>query len=582
MTEPRHAASSAPTRGPSIATIAAVVAIAVLWGHGLILGDAYTARLISLAGIAAILVLGYQLIFGHAGALSLAHGAFFAVGAYVAGLLSVRMDLPFILTVSAATTAGAVAALVVAVPVLRLQTHAFALATLAFAQLALLVALHGGEFTGGANGIVGVARPEIAGWTVPRGMPHAALIWIFVALAAFVVHRATAGYRRQAFAVARTDPIAAAAMGIDPATLRVRAFVLAGLLAGLAGALQAHTLGVVSPETAQFEVLVTTLAMTVIGGANRIAGAVLGAVLLIHLPEWLRDLDGWYLFAYGAALLATIVFIPEGLAGQLDRRRPHERIPPSLPGGRPVQRDRTTELTVRGVAKSFGGVRALRDVSVTVAAGEILAIIGPNGSGKSTLLNVMSGLVRPDGGRMTLNGCDLASRSAAHHARIGIGRTFQTPTLPAGLTVAAAVALPAQVTGIALPVDALLAKTGLTDLRDRDAASLPLGLRRRVEIARALALSPRILLLDEPAAGLSTGERASLATLLRTLAREGIAIVVVDHAMDFLLPLADRVACLDAGRLIALGRPEAVRRDPAVIAAYLGDQGDSENDDADP
>ncbi len=485
-------------------------------------------------------------------------------------------------------------AALVAAPVLRLASHYFALATLGLAQVVLLAVVNGGELTGGALGITGVPGIGVLGWTLPRGMPLAVMVWAVVALGAWLSHRLTRGLTGAAYGVLRGDALAADAIGLDRGRLRFSAFLLSAAYAGAAGALSAHAIGVVSSETLEFPVMVGCLAMTVIGGSTRIAGAILGALLLVHLPEWLRFLEGYAVLAYGAALLAAIIAAPEGIAGLLASRWLRGTLPtdltpsPITPGPAPGWGD--SVLEARGLTKRFGGIVALDGVDITLAPGEILGVIGPNGSGKTTLANLLTGFAAADAGTVRLAGRRLDGTDAAAIALAGIARSFQTPALPPDLSALDAVAVArASIArrigfGVALAghdagaerirVEAealgLLARLGAAGAAATRCGKLAPGLARRVEIARALALEPRLLILDEPAAGLDESEQRELATLLTELAQEGLALIVIEHNMEFLLPVADRVLALDQGRVIAHGVPAEIRRDPAVVAAYFG------------
>ncbi|MGH7124174.1 MAG: branched-chain amino acid ABC transporter permease, partial [Stellaceae bacterium] len=266
----------------------AVLTILVLGGIGLYggtLASPYGLRVLTLAGCQALLVLGYQFIFGHAGALSLAQGAFFGLGAYTTAILGTRFHWDFAVTFPLSILVPLAIAGIVAAATLRLASHYFALATLGLAQVALLVAVNAGDWTGGALGLTGVPGISFLGETVPRGLPLAETVWGAVALGAWLAWRLTRGLTGTAYAVLRSDPIAAAATGLAQARLRFAAFLLSAAYAGAAGALQAHTIGVVSSETLEFSAMVTCLAMTVIGGSTRVPGALIGALLLTYLPE---------------------------------------------------------------------------------------------------------------------------------------------------------------------------------------------------------------------------------------------------------------------------------------------------------
>ncbi|MEJ1975774.1 MAG: ATP-binding cassette domain-containing protein [Acetobacteraceae bacterium] len=530
-------------------------------------------RVTTMAGISALLAIGYGLIFGHAGALSLCQATFFGIGAYVSGALSAFHGWSYLATVPPSLLAASLLAVLVAVPTLRLGAHAFALATLAVSQAAVLIAVQWAGVTGGADGIAGVPPPDLLGWAVPRGWPALILVWSLVAAGAAAAAWFTAGRRGQALALLRANPLALGPLGIDQRRLQGAAFLLSAALAALAGTLQPHLVRVVSPGVLDFPVMVACLTMTVVGGRLRPAGAILGALLLTWLPEWLRGFDQWYLFAYGAALLLAIVAAPDGILGALEaaRRRLRPEPPPPLPAMTPLPPGaaQPAGLRVAGVTRSFGGMRALDGVTFAAPPG-ITGVIGPNGSGKTTLLNVISGIVRPDGGSVRLDGVDLAALPAHRVARTGVARTFQTPVLIDDATVLDNIRVAGVTAGQAL---FCLASMGLAAQAARRAGSLPQGTRRLVEIARALARRPRLLLLDEPAAGLTQAEQARLAVRLAALAQTGLSLLIVEHAMPFLMPLATHMVCLDQGRVIAEGTPDAVRSNPLVLDAYLGRPG---------
>ncbi len=470
-------------------------------------------RLVTLIGIYALLGLGYQLVFGQLGALNLAQGALFGVGAYATALAAPTLGgLAFIVAVLASASAAAL----VAGPILRLQSHYFALATLALASLVSLVAVNAENLTGGANGLIGFA----AG--LPRGTVLLALVWILLiagVLAYAALFRGPLGEKAR---LLREAPLAAATLGIDGARWRFAAFAIGGAIAGLAGACSASLSGVVSPEVAGFPIMLICLTSVVLGGVRHPMGAVLGAALAVCLPELFRGLEGAWLLAYAAATLAVVLWAPQGLAGLIDRSAAPPV--PALPDHvAPVRGPR--RLMLDRVSKRFGGIEALLDVSLTLERGEIVGLIGPNGSGKTTLLNVIGGLERADSGIIMLDSTPLERLPPHIVARAGLGRTFQTPAADA---------------------------------------------TRAAELARVLATQAAFLLLDEPAAGMSDRERERLAELLGRLRDAGHGVLIVDHDVELLAKVCDRLVCLDRGGVIAVGAPGEVRRDPKVRASFLG------------
>jgi branched-chain amino acid transport system permease protein len=567
------------TRGINPPLILAALALAA---YALFGANPYGLRVLTVAGVYALAVIGYQTIFGQAGALSLAQGTFFGLGAYVTGILGSKFGLGFPVTFPLSILAPTLLALLIAVPVLRLESHYFALATLGIGQVVLLGAIHWQDLTGGANGIAGVPGIDLFGWRIGRGLPLALFVWALVALGALIAWRLGRGRRGAAFPVMRETPNAARTLGIDIDRLRLEAFAISAAYGGAAGALTAHTQRVVSPEVLEFPVMVTILTIAVIGGQGRTAGAIVGAVLLTQLPEWFRSLESGYLILYGAVLLATVIAAPWGLVGTLERLRarvlpepprpPPAAVPPPNPQAPPAD---SPVRYIDGFNKSFGGVRAVSGVTLQLTRGRILGVIGPNGSGKTTLINLITGLERTDSGRLYVSGADMTGQPPHRLAQAGIARSFQTASLPPDISVLDAV------TAARIAIDPGLAtarshamhfihQVGIADLVHSHCGTLPPGPRRAVELARALARQPLIMLLDEPAAGLTEAEQADLARRLRSAASDGVAVLIVEHNMPFLLPLADRILCLDEGSTIAEGTPDIVRRDPAVVAAYLG------------
>jgi branched-chain amino acid transport system permease protein len=573
---------------------------AALAAYAVFFAGPYDLRILTLCGIYTLFVVGFQFVFGHAGAVSLAQATFFGIGGYITGILSIRFGATFPVTFALSIAGPALLAVIIAVPVLRLEEHYFSLATLGIGLVVVLLAIQWREVTGGTNGLPGIPSIELLGFMVADRRSVLWFVWSIVAIGCLIAVLAMRGLCGQAYHLMRENREAAASLGLNTGELRFAAFIISAAYGGAAGALMAHVIHVVSPENLDLGLMVTCLTMTVIGGRTRVAGAILGATLIVYLREWFRVLENYYMIAYGTAALAVLIVAPYGLVGAIERLlvvlfgqprpqppRVHLQASPDVTRG-PVTVAEPL-LAISDVALSFGGVRALDGIGFALQQGGIVGLIGPNGSGKTTLLNVISGFYACDRGCVRLLDRDITRAPAYAIARLGIARTFQHVHLVDELSVLdnIAVARAAADGGGLLRAITTLGhdrrleaareiamtaadKLGIADLTMVPCGRLPYGTRRRVEIARALATGPRLLLLDEPAAGLNEQEQRDLAKRVRTFAGSGVTVLVVEHNLVFLGSLAERLICLDRGRVIASGLPDSVRREPAVIEAYLG------------
>jgi branched-chain amino acid transport system permease protein len=575
-----------------------VVAAVALVTYALFFANPYDMRILTLCGIYALLVLGFQFVFGHAGAVSLAQATFFGIGGYITGIVATHFGAGFLVTFPLSIAGPVLLAVVVGVPVLKLEEHYFSLATLGIGLVVLLLAIQWSDITGGTNGLPGIPSIELVGLVLSDRRSVLYFVWGLVLVGCLISYQVTRGLYGQAFHLMREDRVAASALGLNIAHLRFAAFILSAAYGGAAGALMAHVIHVVSPENLDLALMVTCLTMTVIGGRTRIAGAILGAILIVHLREWFRVLENYYMIAYGVAALSVLILAPYGLVGALERLRAvffwrspgpkppsvSEQAPQAAPAG---HYDHI--LAAQNVTLAFGGVRALDGVSFSLRDGEIVGLIGPNGSGKTTLLNVISGLYVCEQGQVTFRGQDITRTPAHIISRRGIARTFQHIHLVDELSALDNIALArAGIDGAGLLkaistigqdrqherarriAMAAAERLGIAGIVMEPCGGLPYGTRRRVEVARAIATGPALVLLDEPAAGLNEQEQLDLAERIKTFAADGITAVVVEHNLVFLAALAERLICLDRGKVIAAGLPDAVRRDPAVIEAYLG------------
>jgi branched-chain amino acid transport system permease protein len=518
------------------------------------------------------------------GQLSLGHSAFMAIGAYGASVMTMKWGLPLWLALPGGALFAGIAGVVVGVPVLRLTGLYLAIATIGLVFIVTLI-LENWDYVGARLGMSGMQGTEV--W----------LVWSVVAAVGAYLAFFERSRLMLAMRAARENADAARAIGMNLTVLRVGGFAAGATLCGVGGGLWAHYIIFIDPY--QFGLIKSfdIVLFVVLGGLGTFWGPVLGATLMTVLPVWVRVVKEWREVAFGLLLIVLMGFRPQGLISpELVNQRRGRRLPPS-----PARTHAATPavaaaegggviLAADGLTKSFGGVRALSEVAFAVREREILGIIGPNGAGKSTLFNCITGFTAPDRGEVRLRHMPLIGMPAHRVARHGIRRTFQQGGVFNAFTVRDNVrAGQHAVTPIyrqsLIPfaggegkrareaeIAAILAEVGLAGRAGAIASSLPYGDRRRLEIARALAGRPALLMLDEPAAGMNQTEANDLAELLRRLRGRGLTIVLVEHNMGLVMSLCDRVIVLDHGEVIATGRPEEVSRHPAVVTAYLGEE----------
>ena len=565
-------------------TAAAVVALP------LVTTNTYYLHLACSTALLVIVTAGLNVLAGLTGQISLGHAGFYALGAYATALTATRLGWPGWLAAIGGIALAALIGAAVAAAALRVTGPYLAMVTIAFGIIVEGVLVEWVSMTGGPGGIFNIPRPSLGRY-----------YWIAMGSAAIALWLA-ANLRRsawgRAFLAVKGSEVAAESLGLSTYYVRIVAFTLSAAFAGAAGALFAFLTGYISPDSFTLQTSILFLLALLFGGMGSVAGPVVGSVALTILPEMLAGLSDYRLILYGTLLLVSIYWLPSGVAGAVFRRaagsspmRASSRnaVPSAIPtatSGAPGPL-----LSVTGVGLAFGGVTALADVEVTIEASRIHAVIGPNGAGKTSLLNVLTGYYAPDRGTITLSGRLISGLPPYAIARLGVARTFQTAQLFGDLTARenVAVGLAGNQPGNLLTAligtsaarrreqdllseaEALLRASGLGEVIDRNAGSLPAGLARRVEIARALARRPRLLMLDEPAAGLSAREIDELDVELGVLRdRGGLGIVLVEHHMDLVMAVSDTISVLDQGRVIATGSPAFVRDDPAVIEAYLG------------
>ncbi|SFG87046.1 branched-chain amino acid ABC transporter ATP-binding protein/permease [Methylobacterium gossipiicola] len=539
----------------------------------------YSHFVIALTALTVLAATGLNILLGLAGLISFGHAGFYAIGAYVSAILTLN-GVGFWLALPIAAGVSALLGAVLALPAMRVRGPYLAMVTIAFGFLVEHALIEGGAVTGGQNGLVIAAGPTLFG--VPMGERDLAILAVIGAgLGLYGFHRLRHARLGQALRAVRDADVAAASLGFDPVRVKTVAFALSAALTGLAGAVLPPLMLFIAPSSFPFSQSILFVLAVVVGGAGTVLGPVFGALVTVLLPEALAGLAEYRLLFFGLTTLVVLWLVPEGVVGSLGRLLPRRtEIRPAGGTGTPdlLNRDGRETLTVEGLGIAFGGIRAAEGVAFAARPGVVTSVIGPNGAGKTTVLNMISGFYRPSAGTIRLGSRDLAGAPAHTIARAGIARTYQTTRLFGSLSVVENVRL-ARAPGSLLHRDrhedretaeALLAFVGYTGGLDRPASELPHVDRRLVEIARALAGAPHVLLLDEPAAGLARAETDRLGQLLQRIAACGIAVILVEHDMPLVMAVSDRILVMDAGRPIAFGSPAEIRRNPAVLRAYLG------------
>lgn len=587
--------------------------LALALGMGSEFASGSSVQLWSFVLINVLIAQSINLLTGVAGQISLGHAAFLGIGAYTSALLMKTWGVPLPLSLVAGTLLSAASGWLLSFAAGRVREFYLAMMTLGFGMIFYELIREWNGVTGGVAGLSGVPAPSLKTLDFfGIAMGPAAYFQFMLAVTAVVMWQLrnllTSPYGRAFFAIHASE-VAAGSIGVARVGTKREAYTLSAALTGLAGGFYAHLVGYLGPESFGLHRSVEALVMAVVGGLGSLSGPILGAILFTYLPEKLQFFADWQFMVYGLLLMVSFVLLPKGLAGLLLPRSRYIKesaqagakklashrsgIAGKTAAGTSAAPGTAPLLVAKDIALSFLGLRALDGVTLEIRAGQIIGLVGPNGSGKSTLVNVISGIYRPNAGIVTFEGKPITGLHDHEVARLGVLRTFQDPRLVPAFTVrenvllgmhrlyrqgrvAAALNLPSahrEEAEMLVRVTEALALAGLTALADVPVKDLPYGDQRMVELSRVLVADPRVVLLDEPAAGLSEGELVRLADVIRVLKGRGVSVVLIEHHMDFLDDLVDDVVVLDAGRMIYHGGMEGMYRNPAVIAAYLGTEG---------
>lgn len=561
-------------------------------------------------GLFSLIVIGVTLLGGYAGQISLGQAAFYGIGAYLAAIATLHGRVSPWLALLFATSGAALIAYLIGAPMFFLRGHFLVLGTLGLNIVVDVVIRNFQSLTGGPTGLTGIPPLSVGELVLTGDRFYYYLIWTLVFLALWLGRNLINSRVGRALAAIRSSEVAAATLGISPAHYKGRIFAFSAALAGLAGALYVYYLSFVSPSPFAFNFSIDLLVMSVLGGIFHLPGAVLGTAILTLLREALRTVmprllgsgasAEYEIIVFGLLLGVVVIFSPAGVWPAVIA---FLHLEPTSP--RTVNSIRPADISIRpaptpdppghvilqvdALRKQFGGLQAVNDLSFEVRGGEVYAIIGPNGAGKTTAFNLISGVLRPSGGTIRFHD-QLVSRLPPYRvAALGVARTFQTPTVFADLSVLENVMVGLHrrtrtgfftaMFGLGRREDVAAAATALSYLTLVDlsvqaverAGSLSFGAQRRLEVARALATAPSLLLLDEPASGLSASERHTLVQLIRRIRDAGVTVLLVEHDVSLVMEVADRILVLNYGERIAEGTPAEVRRDPRVVGAYLGE-----------
>ena len=572
----------------------------------------YISGILVTIGISIIMTVSLNLTTGLLGQLALGHAGFMSIGAYVAGILTKNLSISFGFSLPLALLAGGLAAalcgFLIGMPALRLKGDYLAIITLGFGEI-IRVIIENLKITGGPVGLSRITRMSRAFSDDVRAsssIQFAIVFWVMVAIIASIFTLGRSRHGRAIISI-RENEVASEATGIPTTRYKLLAFTLAAFFAGIAGGLYAHQIGMISAKTFGFNKSIEYLVMVVLGGMGSITGSIISSIVLVALPEVLRGLSEWRLVIYSALLIIMMLFRPSGLMGtyefsliawwekaakflrKLFGVRKQGAKMPYVPHY-DVWED-SVVLETKNLGISFGGLKAADNINISLCNNEIVGLIGPNGAGKTTVFNLLTGVYAPTEGDIVLLGSTMVGKPTYDITKSGMARTFQNIRLFKSMTVIENIKVAfhtrmqysaiAGITrasgyvqeeiGIDIRARELLRVFDMEDVADVRADNLPYGQQRKLEICRALACNPKVLLLDEPAAGMNPIETQELMQTIKLIrSRFSVAILLIEHDMKLVMGICERIYVLNYGRIIAEGTPEQIRHNPEVVAAYLG------------
>lgn len=571
--------------GMAVYVVLVLLALAVV---NMVPFDDYTRHILVQTACYAIAVFGLNVVLGLCGQINLAQAAFFGFGAYAVGLGTADLHLNFWVALAMGGVITVILGAFLGLTTLKLGGHYLAMVTISFQQIVTLIMVNWIPVTHGPDGVSNIQRPGL----FSSANSFLGLCVIVLALVGYLVWRLPETPLGRAMRAVRDNELAASVAGVNVYRVKVAAFGLCALLGGVGGGLFAGGFAYVSPDQFSFAESIVFMTMTLLGGVASPIGALIGTALLIVLPETLRfmkSVPGLYLAIYGLAIILIIRYMPDGIWGFVQNRVRRAMAPPPFATPAPdlvlapAKVATAAALEVQDLAKHFGGLKAVDGISFQVRRGGVHALIGPNGSGKTTTLNVLSGIYIPTGGRILLGGRDVTNLPPHERTAAGLGRTFQNIRLFRSMSALENVIIGAEHPGndvghghaaLVERARAALAFVGLEARAQELVTSFSYGHQRLIEIARALAGNPTLLLLDEPAAGLNSTEKLELRDLLKRIAAKGLTILIIDHDMTLVTEVAEHITVLNFGRRIADGVAAEVLVQPDVVAAYLGSEPD--------